>query len=77
MCVFSNTDIDKSCAYKSKIIYKHVNEIKKYFRLYQNYCDKINNLSKSFIYNDLNKTIDLIKNVKKSKIILFGNGGSS
>ena len=48
-------------------------------RLYQNYCDKINNLSKSFIYNDLNKTIDLIKNVKKkkSKIILFGNGGSS
>ena len=35
-------------------------------RLYQNYCDKINNLSKSFIYNDLNKTIDLIKNVKKN-----------
>ena len=27
-CVYlGNTDIDKSCAYKSKIIYKHVNEI--------------------------------------------------
>tara|TARA_B100000963_G_scaffold315953_1_gene295443 strand:+ start:5 stop:556 length:552 start_codon:yes stop_codon:yes gene_type:complete len=48
-------------------------------RAFQNYCDKINNLSKSFIYDDLNKTINLIKNVKKkkSKIILFGNGGSS
>ena len=40
-------------------------------RLYQNYCDKINNLSKSFIYNDLNKTIDLIKNVKKKKKKFF------
>ena len=43
------------------------------------YCDRINKHSKAFLNKDLIKSIELIKKVKKakSKIILFGNGGSS
>ena len=47
--------------------------------LYNIYCDKINLHSKNFSNKNLKKSIELIRKVKKkkSKIILFGNGGSS
>ena len=47
--------------------------------LFDIYCDKINLHSKNFSKENLKKSIELIKEVKKkkSKIILFGNGGSS
>ena len=38
---------------------------------YDDYCDKINKLSKSFINTDLKKTINLIKKVKKKNLKLY------
>jgi len=46
---------------------------------FNTYCNQINLHSKNFSNINLKKSIELIKKVKKkkSKIILFGNGGSS